>query len=477
MLAVASAAVAAPAIAAPSAPNIVLILTDDLGWGSLGCYGANPDLLRTPNCDRLAREGIRFTDANAPASVCSPTRYAVLTGRYCWRTSLKGGVLRTDSPLHIETNRLTVASLLKRRGYQTAAIGKWHLGYGSGPGVDYTAELRPGPLELGFDYHFGVPSNHGDVTGVFVENHRVFGLRRATVTPSGTNFYGGKLFLGLDAPQREDETVMAALTDKAVAWIKQQKPQSPFFLYFTPVAVHEPVTPSDKTKGTSKAGPYGDWIHELDLSVGRVLDALDQKGFTQDTLVIVTSDNGGENKQTRGGEQIRAQEAGLVLNGPWRSGKHSVYEGGFRVPFLARWPSKTPAGAVSDETINLVDMLATFAAVVGDKLPPPAAGAEDSFSVLPALLGRKTGKPLRPDMIVHSADGVFAIRQGPWKWIEGKPVAKKPPKIRMAEFQSQLYNLKQETAEQTDQLAARSNVAQRLAKLLENQRASGHSRK
>ncbi len=157
-------------------PNIVLILADDLGWGSLGCYGADPKLVRTPHCDRLAREGRRFTDANAPSSVCSPTRYGVLTGRYCWRTPLEHWVLFYDAPLHIETERLTLASLLKSQGYATAAIGKWHLGYGT-PKANYTQPLRPGPLGIGFDYHFGVPNNHGDLTGVYVENDRVFGLR------------------------------------------------------------------------------------------------------------------------------------------------------------------------------------------------------------------------------------------------------------------------------------------------------------
>ncbi len=169
---------------AGSRPNIVVILADDLGWGSLNCYGAPTNLVRTPHCDRLAREGIRFTDANTASSVCSPTRYALLTGRYCWRTSLKHEVLGTMAPLHIETSRLTMASLLKKHGYRTAAVGKWHLGYGSSPKCDYTAELTPGPLDIGFDYHFAVPSNHGDNVGVFVENRRVVGLRSNKLDPS-----------------------------------------------------------------------------------------------------------------------------------------------------------------------------------------------------------------------------------------------------------------------------------------------------
>jgi arylsulfatase A len=468
---------AAPAAAKTAPPNIVFILADDLGWGSLGCYGANPDLIRTPNCDRLAREGHRLNDANTPCSVCSPTRYAVLTGRYCWRTSLQHGVLNVQAPLHIETNRLTVASLLQRHGYRTAAIGKWHLGYGLAPKTDFTAELRPGPLEVGFDYHFGVPCNHGDVSGVFVENHRVFGLRSAKVVPAGTNFYGGKPFLGIDAPQRKDEEVMATLTGKAVAWLDQQQPGKPFFLYFTPVTVHEPVTPSSLTKGSSKAGPYGDWIQELDWSVGRVLDALERKGLVTNTLVILTSDNGGENKQTRSGTQVQAQAAGLLMNGRWRAGKHSIYEGGFRVPFIARWPGQVPTGSVSTQTINLVDMLATTAALLAEKLPPATEAAEDSYNILPALLDQPPGKPLRPDMVVHNVDGVFAIRQGPWKWIEGKPAVRKPLPIRAPECKPRLYNLDDDPAEQKDVAQQHPEVVERLAKVLDQYRRQGYSRK
>ena len=189
------------------------------------------------------------------------------------RTSLKHEVLGTTSPLHIEPGRLNLASLLKQHGYATAAIGKWHLGYGSDPRVDFTKRLKPGPLEIGFDYHFGVPANHGDIAGVFVENDAVYGLRSDKLDPqrTGSNFKG-RPFLGLDAPQRDDPQVMPLLTKKAVEWIRKQSPEKPFFLYYTPVAIHNPVTPSDQTAGTSKAGPYGDWIHELDVSVGGVLE-------------------------------------------------------------------------------------------------------------------------------------------------------------------------------------------------------------
>jgi arylsulfatase A len=469
--------------AAASRPNIVVILADDLGWGSLNCYGAPKHLVRTPNCDRLAQEGIRFTDANTASSVCSPTRYALLTGRYCWRTSLQHEVLGTMAPLHIETSRLTVASLLKKHGYSTAAIGKWHLGYGSARRCDYTAELTPGPLDIGFDYHFAVPSNHGDNTGVFVENRRVVGLRSNKLDPSkyGQTFYGGRPFLGLDAPQRVDEQVMEVLTGKAVAWLQEQEADRPFFLYFAPVTVHHPVTPSDRTKGGSVAGPYGDWIHELDASVGRILETLDGKGFTKDTLVIFTSDNGGvvaPPNQTALTEW-KAAQAGLAINGPWRGRKHSVYQGGFRVPFLARWPGRIPAGATSDETISLTDLLATTAALVGEPLPPRTAAADDSYNVLPVLLGGKPDRPIREALVVHSADGNFAIRQGPWKWIEGKAHPATRPgalKARAPEFKPQLYNLAADPAEKNDVLDKYPEVARRLEALLNQYREQGFSR-
>ena len=209
----------------PRSPNIVVILADDFGYGSTGAYGADAKLIQTPHLDRLAREGRRFTNAYTPSSVCTPTRYALVTGRYCWRTPLNhGGVANTLDPLLIETTRPTIASLLKHHGYATGVVGKWHLGYGTEPRVDYTKELRPGPLELGFDYQFAVPQNHNDMTRVFVENHRVFGLRSEKLTPAP-----GKL--GLDAPERDDPKTMGDLTDRAVTWIDQQAGRpAPFFL-------------------------------------------------------------------------------------------------------------------------------------------------------------------------------------------------------------------------------------------------------
>jgi arylsulfatase A len=473
------ATVGVSAHAAPaSSPNIVVILSDDYGYGSLGAYGADPALIRTPHLDRLAREGRRFTAAYTPSSVCTPTRYALVTGRYCWRTSLNhGGVANTLDPLLIEPTRPTLASLLKKHGYATGFVGKWHLGYGTAPRVDYTQELKPGPLELGFDYQFAVPQNHNDVTRVFVENHRVFGLRSAKLTPAP-----GKL--GLDAPERDDPKTMGDLTDRAVAWLAKQAGQpAPFFLYFAPVAVHELVTPSAETSGTSKAGPYGDFIHDLDRSVGRILAALEKQNALDQTLIIFTSDNGGVvNPGSKTGASKIAMDAGLKINGSLRGGKHDIWEGGFKVPFLVRWPGHVPAGTTSSELIGVVDVFATLAAVVGETKLDRTTTAPDSVNVLPAFLGPSSAQPLRRDLILQSASGVYAIRSGPWKWIDGVPLAPKGKKAPAAtgpkgdQFRPRLVNLADDPTEQHDVSAAHPDIVQRLAETLRRHRAQGFSR-
>jgi arylsulfatase A-like enzyme len=467
-------AIIAPMSIAADRPNIVIVLADDLGYGSLNSYGADEAHIRTPNIDRLAKSGRSFTDANTPSSVCSPTRYGLLTGRYDWRTGQKHGVLNTTDPLHIETSRPTIASILKTVGYRTAAIGKWHLGYGTEK-ADFTKELSPGPLDVGFDYHFAVPQNHGDASGVYVRNREVVGLRSDRTVPAGKSPYGRE-YMGIDAPQRVDESVMDELTTDAVEWLDRQGGDAPFFLYFAPVAIHFPYTPSDQAKGTSGIGIYGDWIHELDLAVGRILDALDRMGATDDTLVIFTSDNGGVLITEGERPEAEAYRAGLRCNGKWRGRKHSIYEGGFRVPFLARWPGHVPAGTVCDETINLVDMFATIAALIDRPALSGPEVAEDSFNALPALLGESPTKPLRPSMIVHSPNGNFAIRSGPWKYIEGKasPTAKRIS--GKDELAPQLYHLQDDPGEENDLLGERPEVVKRLANLLEKQRNSGRSR-
>ena len=464
--------------AAPLSPNIVVILADDYGYGSLGAYGADSALIQTPHLDRLAREGRRFTDAYTPSSVCTPTRYALITGRYCWRTPLNhGGVANTLDPLLIEPGRPTIASLLKKHGYATGFVGKWHLGYGTAPRVDYTKELKPGPLELGFDYQFAVPQNHNDITRVFVENHRVFGLRSDKLAPAT-----GKL--GLDAPERDDPKTMGDLTERAVGWLaKQAGRPAPFFLYFAPVAVHELVTPSAEATGTSKAGPYGDFIHDLDRSVGRILAALEKQNALENTLIIFTSDNGGVvNPGGKTGTNQLAMNAGLKINGALRGGKHDIWEGGFKVPFLVRWPGRVSPGTTSNEMIGVVDIFATVAAVVGETNLDRTTTAPDSVNVLAAFTGPPNPQPLRRDLILQSASGVYAIRSGPWKWIEGVPLAPKGKKAPAAtgpkadQFRPRLIHLADDSAEAKDVSAAHPDIAKRLAETLRLHRAQGFSR-
>ena len=445
--------------AAADRPNIVVILSDDYGWGSVGCYGANPELVKTPNLDRLAREGRRFTDANTTSSVCSPTRYALMTGRYCWRTSLISEVLSTVAPLHIETTRLTMASMLKSQGYQCAAVGKWHLGYGTAERCDYTKELKPGPLEIGFDDHFGVPSNHGDMAGVYVENHWVAGLNRQSPSqPSPPYVTMGQQkgkpakTLDLNAPKRVDEDVMATLTDRIVNWIGQQSAQKPFFVYFTPVAVHNPITPSKATAGKSKGGPFCDFIADLDLSVGRVLEVLDQKGFAKDTLVIFTSDNGPH--QESGHDPKRFNPSG-----PWRGMKRSLTDGGIRVPFIAWWPGQIKPG-LSAHVGHFSDLLPTAAELAGAQ--PPAL--TDGISLLPSLQGRSAEQANHEFLYWEFHEGGFrqaTLYQGRWKGIRSAPKAEA----------LELYDLQNDPTEQRNLAALQPELVARLSAYLDQARS------
>jgi arylsulfatase A-like enzyme len=477
VLAVALAAVKAQA--ATTRPNIVVILADDFGWGSLGCYGA-PGSLKTPNLDRLAREGRRFTQAYAPGSVCSPTRYGLLTGRYYWRTSVKDGeVLPGNAPLHIEPTRLTLASLCKSQGYRTAAFGKWHLGIGSARIDDWSGELRPGPLEIGFDYFFGMGSNPWSGPHAFIENDRVLGrLPGVPVIVTGNRQDGTTS--GIEKPFAYDQ-ITATLTDKAVDWLKQKSDQ-PFFLYFAHTAVHRPIAPNPNFKG-SAFGVYGDFIEELDASVGRLLQALDEHNLTETTLVIFTSDNGGVVATTA--EHVAAQQAGLKVNGTLRGSKHDEWEGGFREPFLVRWPGQVPAGTVSDQVICLTDVLATLGHVLD--VPFPKGQAEDSYDMLRAFTEKEPGPPVRDHVILQSADAIYAIRQGEWKLVErqGAPTVQ-PRNRRKAATQAkrkksapqhdELFNLKDDPSESSDVAAQNSTITADLKRRLQQARQNGFTR-
>jgi len=485
-------ALAASAFASSTAqpkPNIVIILADDLGYGSVGCYRAQPGILKTPNIDRLAQEGIRFTNANTPSSLCTPTRYGLLTGRYCWRTSLKSGVLGPLDPLLIETSRPTIASMLKQAGYSTGGVGKWHLGFGTKARqvTDLSSPLSPGPLQVGFNYFFGIPQNHGEWWGIYVDNEAVWGLRSTNHVEYPRPSYYGPKFMGFDAPQRDDWTAQTVLTDKAVDWIQQQSAAKPFFLYFASAAIHEPITPTKEAQGSSRAGLYGDWIRDVDISVGRILKALDESGFGDNTLVVFTSDNGGHQiEKPAPHHQVpapytfvldtvwEAQQKGLKPNGSLKGQKGTIYEGGFRVPFVARWPGHIPAKSESDQMICLVDMMATITALVNVPLPDPKVGGEDSFSFLPALLGKSASKPSREALVLHSGSGVFAVRKGRWKWIEGIPV-KRPGKATPRTVQ-ELYDLSKDPAEKKNLVQEHPEVVNELRAFLNTTRNKGSSR-
>jgi len=478
-----------------SRPNMVIILADDLGYGSVNCYGAPDSLIRTPHINQLAREGMRFTDASTPGSVCSPTRYALLTGRYAWRGRLKYGVLQPpEGALLIEDELLTLPEYLQSKGYRTAHIGKWHLGYTNMENVeDLSAQpLVPGPRSLGFDYHFGVPNNIDWRPKVYIENEGIWGLRSRGKHPYGRSSYKNQSYHGYDAPQRVTTEVVQDLNDRAREWIFQcvrETPDQPFFLYFAQVAVHNPIAPAEKLRGSSNCGPYGDYIHDLDHSVGEILDALAYAGVLDSTLVIFTSDNGGDigndefvlaaGNEPYHIEEVQAREAGLKNNGEFRGDKHSIWEGGFRVPFIARWPGHIEANSVSERMINLVDIFATLQELSSGAILPPEEAGADSYSFYDELIGRRKEQAMRPHMVVNSVRGVMAIRQGPWKYVEGVPAAplKESARKRLAmELEPQLYHLETDLSERTNLFTEEPEVWKDLQFTLDQIRSSGSER-
>jgi arylsulfatase A len=471
-------------------PNIVVILADDLGWGDLGVYGATK--IETPNCDRLAAAGIRFSDAHSPSAVCSPSRYGLLTGRYAWRTWLKNGILLEHMPLLIEPDRLTLPEMLRQHGYRTACVGKWHLGWGDEINADWDGEVSPGPLECGFDYFFGLPFSHASSAGqhAYVENRRIAGLKPGeSMKDKQTQ----------ERLKRQWFLTATRLTEKAVEFIEDNRDQ-PFFLYLPTVNVHIPWTSALRFRGTSKAGAYGDFVVEFDWIVGEIVNTLEKCGLSDNTLIFVTSDNG--NRQDRRMHKHNP-------NGPWRGTKGTLYEAGHRVPFLVQWPGRIKPGRISDETICLTDIMATCAELVGYRLPDTAA--EDSYSLLPVLLAEDINGPIREATVHHSTIGTFAIRQGRWKLIEGprggddeKPElwdtlrgeveslpVRDPATGRFQDlwydYRSgdidpdlppvQLFDLKADPFEKTNVYDEHPEVVERLQKLLDSYRDTGRSRR
>lgn len=457
-------------------PNIVVILADDMGYGDPGAY--NPDSrIPTPNIDRLAAEGMRFTDAHSPSAVCTPTRYGLLTGRYAWRTHLKMGVTWGYSPSLMDPERTTIASLLRENGYATAAIGKWHLGLGDADSTDYGGLLRPGPNAVGFDYFFGIPASLDMDPYVYVENERVLAEPTEMIERSEHRRRGGDGFWreGLAAPGFEHIEVLPGTARRAVSWIHDRASDgsgTPFFLYFPLSAPHAPWLPTAEFDGASGAWYYGDFAAQVDHVVGQVLDALDETGQRDNTLVLFTSDNGAHWLP----EQI--EEFGHRANGIWRGQKADIWEGGHRVPFVVRWPGVVRESSVSDQVVSLTDLLATFAGVLD--VTVAADAGEDSYSILPALLEEDPSGPIREAIVHHSQDGMFAIREGRWKLILGlgsggfSDPKRLQPEPGAPEWQ--LYDLERDPRELTNVFDEHPEVVGRLATLLLRYREQGHSR-
>ena len=459
-------------------PHIVIIMADDMGLGDPGCYSPG-SLIPTPHMDRISAEGTRFTDAHTPASLCSPTRYSLLTGRYPWRTRLKKGVMMPYWLPLIEPSRLTLASLLRSRGYGTAYIGKWHLGLewktkdGSKAedyysqdkvfqtdetlqwSVDFSQPVGGGPTRLGFDHFYGnagCPSN--DPPYVFIEDDRPV----AVPTKMSRNEWRG-LPGFLPGPMADDwseEDIDIILAGKAQAAIDRhlrQRPNDPLFLIVSPNSPHVPWLVPESMKGRSREGPRGDLVALFDWVVGEVDAHLKKRGISENTLLIVTSDNGGQ-KGANGHKSAM----------DFRGYKGDIWEGGHRVPFIVRWPGKVKSGAVSDELVSLGDMCATLADLVGAPLQVNAA--EDSWSVLPAFLGRSRGKPLHEALIFQSGSGALAIRQGRWKHIAAGQEGGK----------GQLYDLDADPGETRDLAAENLPIVAALSALLDKYRSQGFSR-
>jgi arylsulfatase A-like enzyme len=470
-----------------SLPNIVTIVADDMGYGDVSCL--NPECkIPTPNMDRLASEGMVFTDAHSGSAVCSPTRYGILTGRYCWRSRLQSGVLWGYSPPLIPKSRMTVASLLKQHGYATACIGKWHLGWDwatkdgtvfsdrsdeTGERVDYTKPIAGGPLDLGFDTFFGIPASLDMLPYVYVENDRV--VAAPTKKIEGTE---GRIFYraGPIAPGFEHEEVLPKCTERAIKFIDHHAktdPQSPFFLYFPMSAPHTPILPTDKFRGKSGIGPYGDFVMQCDGTVGQIIEALDRNGMTGNTLFIVTSDNGCSPMV----DFADLAQKGHYPSYHFRGYKADIFEGGHRIPFIVRWPKKVKRGSLCSDTICLTDLMATVAAILDYDLPDSAG--EDSVSILPDLLG-KARSPVREATVHHSINGSFSIRQGKWKleFCPGSggwsyPVPEEALRLGLPKFQ--LYDLSQDIAEQKNLMDRHPDVTERLTELMARYVTDGRS--
>ncbi len=449
-------------------PNIILILADDMGYGDLSCLNRDSKI-PTPNMDSIAGEGVILTDAHSGSAVCTPTRYGLLTGQYCWRTELKKGVLWGYDPLLVDVNRLTLALLLKQNGYVTAGIGKWHLGLGAEKPVDYSKPLHPGPNELGFDYYFGIPASLDMEPYLYFENDHVVGLP-IEETRGGNRDSDGYWLPGQITPGFRHINVLPTLTQKATAFLDDHaasKPGAPFFLYLPLSAPHDPWVPAPEFAGKSKAGRYGDFVAQVDGTVGQILKTLDRLEMADNTLIIVTSDNGAD---------VRFLDPAFNHKGNYkfRGQKSDIWDGGHRIPFIARWPKHIKPGTVCNNLFCLTDMLATVAAIIGVELP--ANAGEDSYNQLHALLGRAPQTPAREAIVHHSSEGLFAIRKGNWKLIAGRGSGGWTDRGKQTDPPGQLYDMNADINERQNLYETHPDIVKELTALLDQYIREGRSR-
>lgn len=479
-------------------PNVVFILADDMGFGDVRTNNSESSI-PTPFLDRMAAEGMRFTDGHSPSGVCTPTRYGILTGRYCWRTRLKRGVLWGIDRALMDPDRMTLAKVFRDKGYTTACIGKWHLGMdirdtrgkllehskrfesvAGSANIDYEQHIGRSPLEYGFDESYVIIGSLNMYPYTYVNGNRF--VRAATEFQPRTEHAISIVSGGPKSPHFDFEAVMDVFTDKAVSFVRRSaRKQQPFFLYFPLSAPHKPVLPTAIFQGKSGRGIYGDFVMQVDATVGAIDKVLLETGVKENTLVVFTSDNGSfmyrfADSTTDHVEDFRAlgyQPKNHQSNYIWRGTKADIYEGGHRVPLIVRWPNVIEAGSTCEQAITLTDWYATFAEIVSHPLLEDEA--EDSHSLL-ALLKRDSNWR-RPPIIHHSSGGMFAIRDGHWKLIAGNGSGgRQSPKGTNFARPYQLYDLAVDPSEKNNLIDARPEIAAKLEKSLDEIRRNGRSR-
>jgi len=452
-------------------PNVVVILADDMGWGDPGSYNINSKI-PTPNIDRLAQEGMKFTDAHSPSSVCTPTRYGILMGRYAWRTHMEFGVTQGYSKLFPDTSRTSIADVFQKAGYRTGGVGKWHLGLGSEEPLDYSKPLSPGPLDLGYDYWYGIPASLDMEPYLFFENDRSVELPTERIEDSMPCCIGGFFRGGPIAPSFKHIDVLPVTVQKAQSFIERNA-ANPFFLFVAFASPHTPWLPTSDFIGHSEAGEYGDFMAQTDHGVGQIMQSLEQAGVDENTLVIFASDNGPYWRQEE------KDQFDHLSQGAWRGMKADIWEGGHRVPFVVRWPNQVKPGLISEEPISLVDIMHTTAGAAGIDFSSEVG--PDSFDLTPILMGE--GASARSSLVMQSSLGMYAIRSGDWKLIFGEGsggFTKVDPLASSAVVElgqgGQLYNLREDPEEAINLYSEKPDLVEELTQMFLETKEKGRSR-